>query len=395
MKTLNSVKMEGGGNLRAFTLVELLVVIAIIGILIALLLPAVQAAREAARRMTCTNNLKQLALACHTHVDGRKILPSAARSYFLCVQQKGKPGFGNGDDVGTRERLSYLCDLLAYIEQVAVAERVVANATNTGFRVPWDYGWADNPSYAQIGSFLCPSDGESFSEGTRGTVNSQFGGTSYRCNRGDFWIDYNWWNEERGAFAVASHHKFGLEGIEDGTSNTILLSEAKIGLHGGNSNRIKGGIAGNVERVNMLGPPSRCDARRGANGMILGQIAINQYPDHPTGSSGRRWADANSIFTQFFPCLPPNAPSCSATLNNEGGPLMTASSNHTGGVNVALCDASVTFASETVSVANLDKTTKDAPWSFPGEAHHYKGPTPYGVWASLGTRNGGESVPGL
>jgi prepilin-type processing-associated H-X9-DG protein len=363
-------------------LVELLVVIAIIGVLIALLLPAVQAAREAARRMRCSNNIKQLALACHNHVDTMQILPSAARQYSLCVQVQISLGLTD-DDAGGRARISYLSVLLPYIEQTALYERVAENARSSSFIVPWDLGWANNPSFAKINSFICPSDGETFSD-------SQMGGSSYRCNRGDLWIDYNWWNEERGPFAVASHHRFGFEGIPDGTSNTIFFSEAVIGEHGNNSNKIRGGIAGNVARTNMTGPPKNCDDRRGSGGVLIGDIANNQGYDYQ--ASGRRWTDAQSLFTQFFTTLPPNSPSCAATLNNESGPLITASSYHPGGVNVAMADASVKFVSDTIQVKNLDKTPADAPWSFPGDAHHYKGAAIWGVWSELGTRNGGENA---
>src|SRR5580698_2871475 len=91
---------------RGFTLVELLVVIAIIGVLIALLLPAVQAAREAGRRMQCTNNLKQIALAIHNYIDVNNVTPLHEYRYAT----EG----GNQGNAGTH---SWLCGIAPYLEQ--------------------------------------------------------------------------------------------------------------------------------------------------------------------------------------------------------------------------------------------------------------------------------------
>ena len=121
-----------GGNISAFTLVELLVVIAIIGILIALLLPAVQAAREAARRMQCTNNLKQLALAVHNYADAYK---------------SALPSFGSDTaDTDWAPMLS----LLPFMEQQARASYIPT--------VPYA-AWAYCPAWCgPIPTIQCPSD---------------------------------------------------------------------------------------------------------------------------------------------------------------------------------------------------------------------------------------------
>ena len=144
MKNVKMNRMGGGGNL-AFTLVELLVVIAIIGILIALLLPAVQAAREAARRMQCTNNLKQIGLGIHNFHDGHKALPP-----IVIFNSKG----------------SIFCYLYPYIEQNALYERMTGQADGL-LNLPNGYHgdqWSvdvltaeEQRGFGSISAYLCPS----------------------------------------------------------------------------------------------------------------------------------------------------------------------------------------------------------------------------------------------
>ena len=124
---------------RAFTLVELLVVIAIIGILVALLLPAVQAAREAARRTQCVNHLHQLGIAMHNHHDVYNEFPPALAQMLV-------PG---NTEIKDHSWTPYV---LPYIEQPAIYERY-------NFNLRWDEGTntaAGGPIREQIKTFLCP-----------------------------------------------------------------------------------------------------------------------------------------------------------------------------------------------------------------------------------------------
>jgi prepilin-type N-terminal cleavage/methylation domain-containing protein/prepilin-type processing-associated H-X9-DG protein len=372
----------------AFTLVELLVVIAIIGMLIALLLPAVQAAREAARRMTCTNKQKQLALALHNHHDARQQFPAGYND----------PPSGGifGEDPQWGQGLSVLYPLLPFCEQSALYDGLDAWLVNNYIAA------ADSPINTRLDIAECPS--ESADRQLKIYVNvPRLGTNNYVFSGGDWqdaghlqWLgggvpSYNAnpravfnftviqpWKETR------SYRTFSA--LADGTSNTVAVSESCQG--NGNAQLTKVGVVASSTAVPNSVAVSVTTA---VPGDCMALAAGQQYIGDPSSQSrnkGRNWFDATPITSAFHTILPPNGPTC-INSENTGIPgygwtcmvMKSASSYHTGGVNCALFDGSVRFVSDSVNCGNLS-TARIVD----------KGQSQFGVWGALGSINGSESV---
>jgi prepilin-type N-terminal cleavage/methylation domain-containing protein/prepilin-type processing-associated H-X9-DG protein len=330
------------GSRRGFTLIELLVVIAIIGVLIALLLPAVQAAREAARRSQCVNNLKQIGVAIHNyHTSHDALPPGSTLGYFVINQRDGWSNF------------SAHAMLLPYLEQ-----QQVYNAANFMWSVERDTAYVTNSTVSNmvLKAFLCPSDGNAGRPTWLNNYFASMGTSTYNVGP-----DNGTRQDSAGAFAHGG--SYTLADFTDGTSGTVAFSESLV-HNPRRATNIKGrgtGLATNV----LAG---QYDIRDVTTGPILDlynqQVAnCNAQWNQPNNAGvgngpGSRWATGAMGYTLFNTIVPPNGggqikwSACrfDCCYQAQHAHFVNATSNHSGGVSVLFMDGSVRFVKDTVDL---------------------------------------------
>jgi len=326
---------------RGFTLIELLVVIAIIAVLIALLLPAVQAAREAARRSQCVNNLKQFGLAIHNYISANELIPPSG----------GWNSGGNNGAAVTPQNESMKVRLLPFMELTAAAN--AWNFNHGGWNDPngGTYGQEINATVIsmQVTTFVCPSDMNVGNAGTFSSQNRPVGVTNYANNAGTN-RNYNGGVPSGPCWFLGNHGQVGIKtslaSVTDGTSNTAMMSEWIKGTSGQNKNGLNlcwnmGGQNKNSGQVATIGQmaANQMDSQQcQASTSIQWDYKGEYWSEHDGGRGGTYW----HIST-------PNIRSCDAGSPWDG--IITASSSHSGGVNVLFLDGSVKFIKNSVNYA--------------------------------------------
>lgn len=293
---------------QGFTLVELLVVIAIIGVMVGLLLPAVQAARESARRMQCSNHLKQFGLALHNYESTYKMLPMGR----------------------TLGGLSAHGAILNYMEQSVIADLI-------DWRVAYTHPNNDLALKSKVPTFLCPSD--PMPDNALG-----WGATNYRVNQGTsiLWSPSTGPSDPNASLPVPNglfflESKTRFRDVIDGLSNTAMVSE-----HG------RGDFSNAVSNRNdtfwpQTTPANADEAYRDCEAINVADLRFQRFSE--VGAPWLRGHHSNSI---YFHVAPPNKRSC---MYPPGRIATTAKSYHPGGVGLAKADGSATFVSDGVDLA--------------------------------------------
>jgi prepilin-type N-terminal cleavage/methylation domain-containing protein/prepilin-type processing-associated H-X9-DG protein len=326
---------------RAFTLIELLVVIAIIGVLMALLLPAIQKVREAANRMICANNLKQIGIALHH-----------------CASSEGTfPAAGVYPVPSNSTAYSYLAQLLPYLEQENL-QRL--------FNYDLSYNHAVNLPGAskRVNTYICPSEARPRQRVTADGTPQHYT-LNYACNVGT-WLVFNPATRTTGDGAFGVNVRYRFSQLSDGTSNTLGVAEVKSNTPYKRNN--------NAVISRGTGVPASTAAVAGLIEAPGGDVFL---PD----SGHTEWVDGRVHQTGFTTTLPPNTNVRvtiggtvyeHADFNNqrEGShatnicyAAVTARSYHPAGVNALFMDGSVRVVNDGINLA---------------------------VWRALGTRAGGE-----
>jgi prepilin-type N-terminal cleavage/methylation domain-containing protein/prepilin-type processing-associated H-X9-DG protein len=310
---------------QGITLIELLVVVAVIGVLAALLLPAVQHVRETSRRTQCTSHLRQIGVGLQNYQGAHRVFPFGVGA----DADRAGSSFTSPDS----RRFSLHSQLLPYLEQMPVYAMI-------DFRVQPFYpdttgdpavvtGQGPNEEAAQthISVLLCPSD--------TNRLKRPWGPTNYRSCNGSTW------SGRRGDGMFGQVTAIRPADVKDGLSNTAAFSER---------------IAGDDDRSHidldsdLFGLPALWTEETLRN--WCGELDEQQAASLPIQDSngGMTWLEGNMNWTRYNHLLPPGRPSCKGEKTWDGV-AMTANSRHPGGVNVLWGDGAVRFVSETIDSA--------------------------------------------